>query len=737
MLKTKWFPHVIAAVFFCFITLGMTWPLALHLHTHITPGQQPALTVPYLNLWTLAWNHHWLKGQTASYWDANILFPHRKTLAYSEPQLGTALLTFPIVLFGGNTVLAYNLALLFFFFGAGMAVYALCWWILGWVRELRQTERCIVSIIAGILYAFTPYMFREIGVLQLLAIPFPPLCLLGLHRFFHKKRLSDALLFSISFLCCWYTCAYYGLFLSIFVACFILFFSHRDLLRWRHLSYGLMAVVILIGGILPLAYGMQSAKVALSLNRSEAFIRGLSAVFTEYLHPPSSSLIYGQILGVGSSGKSCFLGGMLLCLASIGTITSIRQSIRGKAPCADIENMNCKTPQINYQKRQSLQRFSIFYIAMAFIALLLSAGIPIHTKGLGAYRIFVWLSPYNLLYKFVPGFSSIRSPYRFLPFVVLFLAILAGVGMLWVYCRVSSRWRGALIISLISITIFELWPVPLRLVKVPSAAKSLPHIYQYVKTMPSDAVLIEFPLPTSSSERRMEPTSRYMYFSTFHWHKLINGYSGFAPGASKELVNVLAKSPPKVALSALRAFGTQYVLVHWDDIALKEKALFEKLEIAGDLKLLFRDGKHHTLYRIYDSQHESIPAWFPNIDRFAIYESERQPRSATLCLYFQMETNQFVIISPWQNMIECEVSWYKKLGETLEKDSPPILVKNVSYHGSQLLHAASNAIAMDVPVPVSGKYQVVVRYHLGSRSVTKTATCEINPHGFVQFREAP
>ena len=115
MFKVKPSPHFLAVVLFCLLTIGMTWPLTLQLNTHVTPGQQPAMTVPYLNLWTLAWNHHWLQGQAESYWNANQFFPHQKTLAYSEPQLGTALLTFPVVLFGGNTVLAYNLALLLFF----------------------------------------------------------------------------------------------------------------------------------------------------------------------------------------------------------------------------------------------------------------------------------------------------------------------------------------------------------------------------------------------------------------------------------------------------------------------------------------------------------------------------------------------------------------------------------------------------------------------------------------------
>ena len=740
MLKAKWFPHFIAAVLFSLLTLGMTWPLARHLHTHVTPGQQPALTVPYLNLWTLAWNHHWLKGQTSSYWDANIFFPHLKTLAYSEPQLGTALLTFPIVLFGGKTVLAYNLALLVFFFGAALAVYALCWWILGWVRELSQTYRCIAAITSGILYAFTPYMFREIGVLQLLATPFPPLCLLGLHRFFDQKRLSDALLFSASFLGCWYTCAYYGLFLSLFVACFALFFWHRDLFRWRHVPCGLMTGTILIGGLLPLAFGLQSAKVALSLNRSEILVRRLSAVFTEYLQPPSSSLLYEQILGVGSAGKNSFLGGMLLCLASIGAITIFKQvrreqGIKGRS--APLENTDCKTPPINDKMSPSLQRCSIFYAAMAFIALLLSIGIPISTKGLGAYRFLVWISPYNLLYNFVPGFSSIRSPYRFSLFVALFVAILAGVGMLWVCRRVRSPWRWALIITLVSVTIFELWPVPLRLVKVPGTVAELPYIYQQVKKLPSDAVLIEFPLPTSSFERGMEPTSRYMYFSTFHWQKLINGYSGFTPKASSDFVNVLVRSHPQTALSALKAFGVQYVIAHWNDMTEEETVLLQTLEGEGNLNPLFREGNQHTLYQVDRSQHEDTPAAGPDVERVAIYESERHPGSVTLCLYFQMKPDPFLLVTPWKNSIECEISWYKHFGETVEKDSPPILVKKVSYQGSQLLHASSNAIAMDVPMPGPGKYQVVVRCHLLSRSVTKTGICNISPHGFVQFREDP
>ena len=725
--KSKPSLHFVAVVVFCLLTVGMTWPLILQLNTHVTPGQQPALTVPYLNLWTLAWNHYWLQGAADSYWDANHFFPHQKTLAYSEPQLGTALLTFPVVLLGGSTVLAYNLALLIFFFGAGMAVYALCWWLFGLVKEIRQTQRCIASITAGILYAFAPYMFLELGVLQLLATVFPPLCLLGLHRFFYQKRLSDALLFITSFLGCWYTCAYYGLFLSVFVFCFTIGFWHVDLFHKRNLLRGLVTVAILILGLLPLANGMHSAKASLSLDRSEETIRALSAVFMKYIQFPSSSLLYGQILGVGLE-DSLFFGGMLFCLAIVGIITIFR------SPLCDTDS---KTPAINYQKRPSLRRCGIFYISMAGLAFLLSLGLtlaPTYTKGLGIYRILVWLSPYNLLYKFVLGFSSIRSPHRFSIFIVLFLVILAGMAILWLCFCVRSRWRWVLIITLISMTIFELWPTPLRLVRVPNTGTELPRIYEHIRKLPSDAVLIHFPLPTSLSEQGLEATSRYMYFSTFHWHPMVNGYSGFAPNSWMELVSVLAKSSPKFLLSALKAFGVQYVVVHWNNITEQEKLLLRTLEVEENLKPLFREANQHTLYQIENSQHKDFKAEFPDLTHVAIYESEQSQAVVMLHLYYQIGADRAVLITPWSNRIECEVSWYRNLDS--EKDSEPILVKNIPYQRSNLLHASANSIAIEVPAPAPGKYQVVIKYRLASRSVTKTGICEIYPQGFVRFHEA-
>ena len=492
-------------------------------------------------------------------------------------------------------------------------------------------------------------------------------------------------------------------------------------------------MAILIGGLLPFAHGMHTAKAALSLDRSTGLVRALSAASMEYLQLPSSRLLYEQILGWGSLGNSRFLGGMLLCLASIGAVTMFRSPIMTESRSTD-----SKTLSLKYQTCPPLRRCGIFYVAMALFAFIRSLGMasgPIHTQGLGAYRFLVWLSPYNLLYKFVPGFSSIRSPYRFSIFVALFLAVLAGIGMLWICRRVRSRWRWVLIVCLISVAIFQLWPISIRAVKVPGTLKELPSIYQHMNKLPADAVLIEFPLPTSASEQGMESTSRAMYFSTFHWYWLVGGYSGFGPHSHLELIDVLKNSKTTRALSALKEFGVQYIFAHWNHINDEEKRLLQTLKTQGVLKSLFHEDNQHTLYKIENVQDGDTLPGFPSIERFTIYESLEGALAVTLCFYSQIETGQSLLITPWKNPIECEVSWYKDVGESLLTDSTPVLVEKVSYNASQLLHAELNTIAMDVPTPGPGRYRVVVRHHLSSRSVTRTGVCKIYAHGFVQFRE--
>ena len=82
-----------------------TWPLVLH------PGRY---SLNYnadtqLNEWILAWVAHQLPRAPAHLFEANIFYPARDTLAFSEPLIVPAILGFPVRLAGGSPVLVSNL----------------------------------------------------------------------------------------------------------------------------------------------------------------------------------------------------------------------------------------------------------------------------------------------------------------------------------------------------------------------------------------------------------------------------------------------------------------------------------------------------------------------------------------------------------------------------------------------------------------------------------------------------
>ena len=725
--QPRFHPHLLAGILFLMLTIGMTWPLITKMNTHVTSGQQPAMAVPYLNLWTLAWNHQWIHGETDSYWDANLFFPHQKTLAYSEPQFATGLLTAPFVFLGGNTIFAYNTTVLGFIWGAGMGAYALCWWLSGTFEKkesnkITTTEKYRryhweAAVTVGLLYGFNAYIFREIGVLQLLATLFLPLTFLGIHRFFYLYHWRDALLFAVSFLGAWYTCAYYGIFLTVFAPCFVIRLGGKSLLCRKVLTKVIVILIFIFLSLIPLIYGMWSAKTAMGLDRPEFVVRDLSAVFKEYLKLPHYTWLYGNILGT-EPGQSLFLGGVLLCLASLGVRTLFRTK-------------HNKTGIDAKQLLQSrMHRYGKFYLFMALLAFLLSLGMalaPRPSMELGVYQFLVWFSPYNLLYEFLPGFSSIRSPHRFYVFVVLFLAILAGYGMLWLSQRVRPGWRQILVPLLMVVAIFELWPIPLRLVKVPRGVEELPGIYEHVSKLPSDSVLLELPIVIGQSERELEMDARSMYSSTFHRHPLVNGYSGFTPRAHFELVTEVLPSTPQVVLSGLNAFGVQYVLAHTDQLNTSEKEQLRQLETEG-LHLLFREGSDF-LYQVDYGSIETLDA-LPEFAAVRIYESQRSRHHVSICFYYQINPPHCVLITPWQNQFECKVTWYR-IADLQNGDSQPIMTSQVPYKGSKLITAELRTIEIELPAPPPGEYQVIVQQRFASPTSEHTLTCQIHPSGFV------
>jgi hypothetical protein len=85
-----------------------------------------------------------------------------------------------------------------------------------------------------------------------------------------------------------------------------------------------------------------------------------------------------------------------------------------------------------------------------------------------------------------------------------------------------------------------------------------PGIYNYVPD--PRAVLADLPLPWGQDAFWHDPV--YMYFSTFHWHPIINGSSGFVPTWYEPLGAIARDFPSDATLDAFRKLGTEYFVLH-------------------------------------------------------------------------------------------------------------------------------------------------------------------------------
>ena len=482
-----------------------TWPLLPRAADHVF-GQG----TPPLNVWAMAWVRHQLPRAPLQLFDANAFYPYADSLAFSEHLFVPALLGAPVALLTGNHVLAHNLVALLSLALAGLGMYLLA-------RELLGGDGP-GPFAAGLFYAFHTWNQNELIRLQILSNQWFPFLLLALLRYFQgpsRRRAGAAagfyLLQSLS-------CMYWALYAPLLLLAALPALQRRLSLPLRRLvplATALLAAALLLAPFF-VPYWRSSRQLELAREAPEALD------LARYLDVRAGSP-YAAVLGTANLNQNAahFLGFVPLLL--LGLVALRRE------------------PRL-----QPLDRGFFWALAAAAFALSLGPELRLHGQLLAP-------APYRLLYDFVPGFRNVRYPERFALFLALALAPLVGLGVELVARRLGRR--AGLLVALLVYA--EHLALPTALVPLPGP-REIPSVYRWLGQQADVRVVAELPATSYRMERF---DALPMYYSTVHWKRTLQGFTGYFPPAYTFLKWRLSRFPEPASLSFLRQAGVDTLVV--------------------------------------------------------------------------------------------------------------------------------------------------------------------------------
>ena len=667
--RSPWRRSLLLFALYLVLALVATRPLVMWIGSGILYGSESEATVPLLNLWTLWWNADRAASGFGGYWTAPIFHPTQGTFAFSEAQ-PTMLIVAPLVWLTGSRVLAYNVYQLLILTLNGWAAErlfrkvghrpwlaccggAMCellpfvWWQLGVVQ--LTTVFGIIWTVSALLDLFEDTPTRSVSECEVQQTS-PLQSITNWSRFWRPslltlrvgvEELHIGLKLGGAFGLTYWMCNYWGLFLAlILIPASVTLWNGRlrQVRFWRDI---LLASVVAGVMILPIASIQRSLSKEHTWQREESVIVGLSAHPRDLTDTPWPGLVPGlehpektrrDVWPLGG-------GGLKLWLAPIGLIAAL--ATRGR------------------------RRWGLFVAAFGLIAFGLSLGPSSRFANYLPWGL-AGQSPYEWLQRCVPGFALIRSPFRFVLFVQLAAVWLSveTLALLDPRCwwravlrdkplhdaskdrRINTcpivadaasirtdagsvghdstddaaarsldrtpqkreHWlyHAPLLIASLIVTL-EVVP-PGQSLHECRSPRDLPVWVMWLRDVaPAHEPIACLPFPTGTSVTNYLATTEWMYWSTFHRHPLVNGYSGFFPISFLEIkwgleqfdhnraaeVNGIVQPQLKrypannSGLTKLNASGVEYVVVpRWfatrDDVWTHPATKFRWAWVTGD-----------------------------------------------------------------------------------------------------------------------------------------------------------
>jgi hypothetical protein len=507
---------LLVALAACLLAVVMHWPLPLHMSRDLPRDTGD----PLVQAWQIAWGGHALLHQPFDYFQSNMFWPLKNSLAFSDALSGYA----PAGTIGRgvtSAVIRYNLLFLF--------AYALCFfgaWLLA--RELGAGRTG--AAVAGAAFAYAPWRLEQDGHLHVISSGGIPLSLFLLVRGYRNDR--PWLVLAGWLVAAWQLSLGFTLglqlgYLLLVLGAIAIFYGVRT---GRRLSRPVMTITAvgfaafaLTGVLLGRPY-MQVLDQHPEAKRGAAQVAKLSPPLSSYAAAPEENLIWGKATNGVRNGlewvpeQTLFPGVAILALAIAGLFWSAyRRSLR---------------------------------IGLGVAVLVLAV------LSLGFDQQHSHLYPYRLLYDLAPGWKGIRVPGRITTLTSLALALLAAGGAQLVLARLRTQRIGAaaIAVALVGVVCIEGSGFDLR----PGGGIAGP---SHPKVPLPPRSRSEPPAPRLNLPVTIAGNRRYVLWSTDGFPKILNGRGSFDPAFFGLVTDRVAGFPDRKSVRLLRRLGVRSVVL--------------------------------------------------------------------------------------------------------------------------------------------------------------------------------
>lgn len=561
----------------------MTWPLLFRAGDHVLEAIY--YWDAYTNAMIMGGRVDALLGRgPLSLYENYFFAPLPNAIAFNENLFGLSLVFAPFYLASSNPLWAYNLTLL-----TSLALSVFFTYLL--VRRL--TDSFHAGLLAGVTFAFCPYVMFELGRIQLVATQWIPLCVLLLHRAIEERKRRDAALLWVAFLLQVGTCLYYAMFLVPLLALLggVLVYRERPPRRLLlELAGGgvLSAIVALL-----MVHPYFSLRDAFALERSPTFASSYDGKFGFFLnvHETNHTLraLHHRAEYRGAHEEIAFPGFLTGALVLFSLAAPLLGALRVGARSVGVVALRWLAVLL-LGALATLLLHSFLAGAVVFAlgsAWQTKSGMLFPFSGsrglyfgllLFAVSLFLGLFPcewrgepvrglYYYLYSYFPGFDGIRKVSRQAVMTTLAFVLLASFGAAWLFARVKGeRGKALLCCGLLGITVFELRTFP-HAVHREWAAPRVPEVYRFVAAQPERDLVAAVPQHDGVQRFRGDMgRALHNYLMVLHKHRSLNGQSSYVLPVTDLVERVSNHLPEEGTRRVLAALGARHVVVHAGDL---------------------------------------------------------------------------------------------------------------------------------------------------------------------------